>query len=554
MTDGTPSPEIKTPPIGRAMVMRSGLDTLTVLKRGADAVADAVKFTLGPVSCGVLIENRGAAPILARDGAAVARSITLDDRFEDMGGQFMREGILSAVQTARDGAGATAVIAQGIIEQGVLQIAAGANAMLLARGIVEATRVAIGEIDRQARGAPESDMLERVATTCGGDAGLGAEVAAMVARLGDESEIEIRPGPVAGIRSYYSFGMQLNRGWYSPRLATNATGDEAVLAEAVVFVTSGVIHGAELMAEIIANLAARERPFLIVADHIDEAALQVLVVNKLSGVIEALAIQAPGFGDNKLEILEDLALFTGGKVVHDLPLLLGAMIDDLPEHLGSATRILTRRRSSVITGGGGDPERVRRRIAEIRDRIAPARDDVERRILRGRLSHLDSGAGVIEFGAATEVERRELRRKLDATVEVTRAALRGGVVPGGGTTYLAASKVVERTKWTENDKAGALCVQRALLRPLEQIARNAGFSGSMVVAKTGSMDAGYGFDVRSGKYVDMAAAGIVDAAPVATTALRAAASLAGSLLTTDVAIHYAPSVWWPPPPERPRSD
>ena len=554
MTDGAPSPTIKTRPIGRAMVVRSGVEALSALKDGADAVASAVKVTLGPISGSVLIDSRGASPILARDGASVARSIAIEDRFENMGAQIMREGILATANTARDGAGVTAVIAQAIIEHGVLQIAAGADAMLLARGINEASRVALDEIDEQSRPAQHADMLACVATTCGGDAALGAEVAAMVARLGAEAGIEIRPGPVAGIRPYYSFGMQLNRGWYSPRLVTNPAGGEAVLEDALVFITSAAIQGAELMAEVIAGLASRGRPFLIIADHIDEAALQVLVVNKLQGAIEALAIQAPGFGDNKLEILEDITLFTGGKVVHDVPLLLRTMIADLPEHLGSAAHILARRRSSLIAGGGGDLERVGRRVTEIRDRIPQANDDVERRILRERLSHLGSGTGVIEFGAATKVERRELRRRLDATVEVTRAAMSGGVVPGGGTAYMAASNVLEATEWTENVKAGALCLQRALLRPLEQIAQNAGFSGSTVVNRVRSMDAGYGFDVRSGEYVDMTQAGIVDAASVAKAALRAAASLASALLTTDVAIHYAPAMWWPPAPERPRSD
>lgn len=552
MVDGPPS-SIITPPIGRAMVAQSGIDGLLSLKRGADAIVNAVRVTFGPISYYALIHNQGASPIVTRDGAFIARSIDVTNRFENMGAQIMREGILSTSDKYRDGATTTALLAQAIMENGVVQIAAGANAMHLAHGIRSASKTAIESIAQQTHADPEIKMLCQAAITCSGDPKIGTEVATMIARLGSEAGIEIQDGAI-GIQSHYRLGMQLNRGWYSPRLVTDQSGEQAVLEKALVLITSSTIHGAELMNSIITRLARLGQPFVIIADDIDEAALQTLVVNKMKGSIDALAIQAPGYGENRLEILEDIAIFTGGTVVHDMYLLLQETAGDLSSHLGSAGRLVSLRRSSAIAAGGGNPASVKERVLAIKQEIEDTINEEERNILRDRLSHLDSGVGVIEYGAATELEGREVRRKLNTTVEVTRATMKGGTVPGGGTAYINACKALANTQWSENEQDGAECLRKALQRPTEQIAENAGYSGPTVVSKLNAMKSGYGFNALNGQYEDMIERGVVDSSSVTMTALRAATSIAVSLLTTDVAIHYAPSVWWPSAPKRPDLD
>lgn len=530
------------------------MDALLPLKRGADYVANAVKLTLGPTTNTVLIDNVGELPISARDGTSIANLITSPNRLENIGSHIMRDGISTMSKNIRDGTSTAATLAQSIIEHGVAQIAAGTNAMILTRGIEAASRAVEREIRGFSQPVDTSDTLVSVATTCSENPALGERIAEMVAHLGPEANIGVRAEPVVGVHPFYSPGMQMNRGWYSPHLTTNEEGTEAILEDALVFITSSVIHGSETMGILLSKLASYERPFLIIADNIDETALQVMVVNKTNGAINALAIQAPSYGDHKLAILEDIAVFTGGKVVDDTTLALSSIGSELGDNLGLATRVVANRRESVITTGGGTEEQIKSRMDQISTELKSITNEEERAMLRQRWGTLGKGVGQIIFGAPTEPERKELSRTLKKTIQVTRAGLREGAVPGGGIAFLTAANALATTEWAEDEQAGALCLLSSLKRPTEQIAINSGHSGSTITSKIYDLDPGYGYDATTGKYVNMREVGIMDATSVSLHALRIACSIAVNLLKTNVAIHYAPSAKWPKAPERPVSD
>ncbi len=545
---------ITTRRLGRAKSIYHDMDALLPLKRGADYVADTIKLSLGPTTTTVLIDNVGELPISAQDGTSIANSIKAPNRLEDIGSHLMRDGISTMSKNIRDGTSTAATLAQSIIEHGVAQIATGTNAMILTRGIEAASRAVEREIRSFSQPADTSDTLISVATTCSENAALGERIAEMIAHLGPEANIGVRAEPVVGVHPFYSPGMQMNRGWYSPHLTTNEEGTEAILEDALVFITSSVIHGSETMGLLLSKLASYERPFLIIADDIDEAALKVLVVNKTNGAINAFAIQAPSYGDHKLAILEDIAVFTGGKVVNNVTMALSNIGSELGDNLGLATRVVANRRESVITTGGGSEEQIKSRMDHISTELESITDEEGRAMLRQRWGTLGKGVGQIIFGAPTEPERRELRRTLEKTIQVTRAGLREGVVAGGGIAFLTAANTLATTKWADDEQAGAICLTSSLKRPTEQIAINSGHAGSTIISQIYDLDPGYGYDAITGNYVNMKEAGIIDATSVTIHALRIACSIAVNLLKTNVAIHYAPSAKWPKAPERPVSN
>jgi chaperonin GroEL len=509
--------------------------------RGVDILADAVKVTLGPKGRNVVIEKSFGAPRITKDGVTVAKEIELADKFENMGAQMVREVASKTNDLAGDGTTTATVLAQSIVKEGAKAVAAGMNPMDLKRGVDMATAAAVADIQARARKVEASSEVAQVGTiSANGDRLIGEMIADAMQKVGNEGVITVEEAKTAETEVDIVEGMQFDRGYLSPYFITNAEKMIAELDDPYILIHEKKLSSLQAMLPILEAVVQSGKPLLIVAEDIEGEALATLVVNKLRGGLKVAAVKAPGFGDRRKAMLEDIAILTGGTAVsEDLGIKLENVTLDM---LGRAKRVRIEKENTTIIDGAGSKDDIEARVQQIKAQIEETTSDYDREKLQERLAKLAGGVAVIRVGGATEVEVKEKKDRVDDALNATRAAVEEGIVPGGGTALLRAKKAVEKLESDNPDiRAGIKIVLRALEAPIRQIAENSGVEGSIVVGKINENPSEtFGFNAQTEEYVDMLQAGIVDPAKVVRTALQDAASVAGLLITTEAMIAEAP--------------
>jgi chaperonin GroEL len=505
--------------------------------RGINTLANAVKVTLGPRGRNVILDKSFGAPRITKDGVTVAKEIVLSDPFENMGAQMVREVASRTHDEAGDGTTTATVLAQAIVTEGMKAVAAGMNPMDLRRGIDKAVESVIVGIRAMSRPVGDSDEIARVGTIyANGEAAIGRQIADAMARVGKEGVITVEENKGLETETEVVEGMQFDRGYLSPYFITNAQKMVAELEDCVILLCEKKLTTLAPMVPLLEAVIRADKQLLVVAEDVEGEALATLVVNKLGGALKVAAVKAPGFGDRRKAMMEDLAILTGADLISaDL----GTRLEDVKlDMLGRAKRVLMTRDDTTVIDGAGEKSAIASRIIQIRAQIEDATSDYDREKLQERLAKLAGGVAVIRVGGATEIEVRERKDRVDDALNATRAAVQEGVVPGGGAALLHAARGLDTVNGANRDElAGIRIIRRAIQAPLRQIVENAGQDGAVVVAKViedGST--GFGFDAQSGAYVDMIAAGIIDPAKVVRIALQDAASVAGLLITTEVMI------------------
>ncbi|GGK43556.1 chaperonin GroEL [Salinarimonas ramus] len=510
--------------------------------RGVDILADAVKVTLGPKGRNVVIEKSFGAPRITKDGVTVAKEIELSDKFENMGAQMVREVASKTNDLAGDGTTTATVLAQSIVKEGAKAVAAGMNPMDLKRGVDMATAAAVADIQARARKVESSGEVAQVGTiSANGDELIGHMIADAMQKVGNEGVITVEEAKTAETEVDIVEGMQFDRGYLSPYFITNAEKMIAELDDPYILIHEKKLSSLQAMLPILESVVQSGKPLLIVAEDIEGEALATLVVNKLRGGLKVAAVKAPGFGDRRKAMLEDIAILTGGTAVSED---LGIKLENVTlEMLGRAKRVRIEKENTTIIDGAGSKDDIEARVQQIKGQIEETSSDYDREKLQERLAKLAGGVAVIRVGGATEIEVKEKKDRVDDALNATRAAVEEGIVPGGGTALLRAKKAVEKLTSDNPDiRAGIKIVLRALEAPIRQIAENSGVEGSIVVGKItdNTSSETFGFNAQTEEYVDMLAAGIVDPAKVVRTALQDAASVAGLLITTEAMIAEAP--------------
>src|SRR5690349_2131237 len=516
-------------------------DARDKLLRGVDVLANAVKVTLGPKGRNVVIEKSFGAPRITKDGVTVAKEIELADKFENMGAQMVREVASKTTDTAGDGTTTATVLAQSIVREGAKAVAAGMNPMDLKRGIDLAVTAAIKDIAARSKKVANSSEIAQVGTiSANGDAFIGGEIAKAMQKVGNEGVITVEEAKSLETDVDIVEGMQFDRGYLSPYFITNAEKMVAELEDVYVLLHEKKLSALQAMLPVLEAVVQTGKPLLIVAEDIEGEALAPLVVNKLRGGLKVAAVKAPGFGDRRKAMLEDIAILTGGQLIaEDLGIKLETVT---PAMLGRAKKVVIEKEKTTIVGGAGKRKDIEARVAQIKAQIEETTSDYDREKLQERLAKLAGGVAVIKVGGATEVEVKEKKDRVEDALNATRAAVEEGIVPGGGVALLRAKKAVGRIRDDNPDvQAGINIVLKALESPIRQIAENAGVEGSIVVGKIlDESSETYGFDAQTEKYVDMIKAGIVDSAKVVRTALQDAGSVAGLLVTTEAMVAELP--------------
>jgi chaperonin GroEL len=509
--------------------------------RGVNTLANAVRVTLGPKGRNVVIEKSFGAPRSTKDGVSVAKEIELSDRFENLGAQLIREVASKTNDKAGDGTTTATVLAQAIVVEGLKSVAAGMNPMDLKRGVDKAVIKVVEEIKKTSKKVTTNDEIAQVgAISANGDQEVGAMIAKAMAKVGNEGVITVEEAKTLETELEVVEGMQFDRGYLSPYFITNADKMEAVLEDPLILLFEKKLSSLQALLPVLEAVVQSSRPLLIVAEDIEGEALATLVVNKLRGGLRVAAVKAPGFGDRRKAMLEDIAILTGGQLIsEDLGIKLENVTLDM---LGKAKKVTITKDDTTIVDGTGDKADIEARIAQIKTQIEDTTSDYDKEKLQERLAKLAGGVAVVRVGGSTEVEVKEKKDRVDDALNATRAAVEEGIVPGGGVCLLKASKVLDGLKGDNADQdAGIAIVRRALQAPIRQIVENAGVEGSIVVGKVlDNKSATYGFNAQTEEYVDMIAAGIIDPAKVVRTALQDAASVAGLMITTEAAIVEAP--------------
>ncbi|MEP9355359.1 chaperonin GroEL [Xanthobacter sp. KR7-65] len=516
-------------------------DAREKLLRGVDILANAVKVTLGPKGRNVVIEKSFGAPRITKDGVSVAKEIELEDRFENLGAQLVREVASKTNDKAGDGTTTATVLAQSIVKEGAKAVAAGMNPMDLKRGIDLAVAAAIADIQGRAKKVSSSAEVAQVGTiSANGDASIGEMIAGAMQRVGNEGVITVEEAKTAETELEVVEGMQFDRGYLSPYFITNAEKMIADLEEPYLLIFEKKLSGLQPILPVLEAVVQTGRPLVIVAEDVEGEALATLVVNKLRGGLKVAAVKAPGFGDRRKAMLEDIAILTGGTVISED---LGIKLESVTlAQLGRAKKVILEKEKTTIVDGVGEKADIEARVNQIKAQIEETSSDYDREKLQERLAKLAGGVAVIRVGGSTEVEVKEKKDRVDDALNATRAAVEEGIVPGGGVALLRAKKAVELVKSDNPDiTAGIKIVLRALEAPIRQIAENSGVEGSIVVGKVQeSNDPTFGFNAQTEEYVDMIATGIVDPAKVVRTALQDAASVAGLLVTTEALVAELP--------------
>ncbi|PYT01081.1 MAG: chaperonin GroEL [Acidobacteria bacterium] len=514
-----------------------GEESRAAILRGVNQLADAVKVTLGPKGRNVVIDKKFGSPTITKDGVTVAKEIELKDTLENMGAQMVREVASKTSDVAGDGTTTATVLAQAIFKEGVRTVAAGANPMALKRGIEKAVAEVVAEISKMAKPVT-GDAIAQVGTvSANGDKTIGTTIAEAMDKVGKDGVITVEESKTMDTLLEVVEGMQFDRGYLSPYFVTDPDRMEAALDEPLILINEKKISNMRDLLPILEQVAKMGRPLLIIAEDVEGEALATLVVNKLRGTLNVAAVKAPGFGDRRKAMLEDIATLTGGKVIsEDLGIKLESItVDDL----GKAKKVTIDKENTTIVEGAGTGEAIDGRVKQIRNQIEETSSDYDREKLQERLAKLVGGVAVIKVGAATETEMKEKKARVEDAMHATRAAVEEGIVAGGGVALVRAGRVLENFKTDEDDtdeQIGVNIVKRALEEPLRQIAGNAGMEGAVVVGKVREGDDSFGFNAATEKYEDLVAAGVIDPAKVTRTALQNAASIAGLMLTTEAMI------------------
>ncbi len=523
-----------------AKEVKFSADARERMLKGVDVLANAVKVTLGPKGRNVVLDKSFGAPRTTKDGVTVAKEIELEDKFENMGAQMVREVASKTNDIAGDGTTTATVLAQAIVREGAKAVAAGMNPMDLRRGVEMAVASAVADLEKRSKKVKSNEEVAQVGTiSANGEAGIGEMIADAMQRVGNEGVITVEEAKSLDSELDVVEGMQFDRGYLSPYFITNADKMVAELDDPFILLHEKKLSNLQAMLPILESVVQSGKPLLIIAEDVEGEALATLVVNKLRGGLKIAAVKAPGFGDRRKAMLEDIAILTGGQVISED---LGIKLENVSvEMLGTAKKVRISKDDTTIVDGAGKKNDIQGRVGQIRAQIEETTSDYDREKLQERLAKLAGGVAVIKVGGATEVEVKERKDRVDDALNATRAAVEEGIVPGGGAALLRAQKAIAKLDSENADiKAGIKIVHRALEAPIRQIAENSGVEGSIVVGKVLEKSGSFGFDAQNETYVDLVASGIIDPTKVVRTALQDAASVAGILITTEAMVADKP--------------
>ena len=532
-----------------AKIICYGEEARHALERGVNQLADTVKITMGPKGRNVVLGKKYGSPLITNDGVTIAREIELEDPFENMGAQLVKEVSTKTNDVDGDGTTTATLLAQAIVREGLKNLAAGANPMVMKKGIAKATEVAIEEIKKNSKPVSGTADIARVGAVSSGDDSIGKLIAEAMEKVSHDGVITVEESKTAETYSEVVEGMQLDRGYITPYMVTDTEKMEAVLDDALILLTDKKISSIQDLLPLLEQVVQSGKKLLIVAEDVEGDALSTLLVNKLRGTLNVCCIKAPGFGDRRKEMLEDIAILTGGTVVSsDMGMDLKQATMDM---LGQARQVKVQKETTIIVDGAGSSEAIKARVGQLRNQIENTTSEYDKEKLQERLAKLAGGVAIIRVGAATEAEMKEKKMRIEDALNATRAAVEEGIVAGGGTAYVNAVAAVDALVDTleGDEKTGARIIAKALTEPMKQIAANAGIDGSVVLEKVKSADkAGYGFDAYKEEYCDMISAGIVDPTKVTRSALENASSVSSILLTTESLVADKPE---PPAPAAP---
>jgi chaperonin GroEL len=521
-------------------------DARSALEAGVDAVANAVKVTLGPKGRYVVLDKKFGAPTITNDGVTIAREIEVEDVFENQGAQLVREVATATNDVAGDGTTTATVLAQAIVKQGLKNVAAGANPLALKRGIEKAVDDVVKNIASQSKEVSGKDQIARVATISAGDEEIGDVIADAIEKVGKDGVVNVEEGQTFGMDLEFTEGMQFDKGYISPYMVTDQDRMEGVLEDPYILIANQKIGSVRDILPVLEAVIQSGKPILIIAEDVEGESLATLVVNKLRGTFTGVAVKAPGFGDRRKRMLEDIAILTGGEVITEE---LGLKLENTQlSQLGRARRVVVTKDTTTIVDGAGDQAAIKGRINQIKAEIENTDSDFDREKLQERLAKLSGGVAVVKVGAATETEMKEKKHRVEDALQATRAALEEGIVPGGGVALLQASAAVNANgaangaspDGSDDERTGARIVLRALEEPLRQLAENAGLEGSVVVNDVRKAKKGQGLNAATNEIVDLVAEGIIDPAMVTRSALQNAASIAKNILTTEAIVAEVP--------------
>ena len=509
------------------------------LEAGVDAVANAVKVTLGPKGRYVVLDKKFGAPTITNDGVTIAREIEVEDVFENQGAQLVREVATATNDVAGDGTTTATVLAQAIVRQGLKNVAAGANPLALKRGIEKAVDQVVANIASQSKEVSGKDQIARVATISAGDDDIGDVIADAIEKVGKDGVVNVEEGQTFGMDLEFTEGMQFDKGYISPYMVTDQDRMEATLEDPYILIANQKIGSVRDVLPVLEAVIQSGKPLLIIAEDVEGESLATLVVNKLRGTFTGVAVKAPGFGDRRKRMLEDIAILTKAEVITEE---MGLKLENTQlSQLGRARRVVVAKDTTTIVDGAGDAQAIKGRINQIKAEIENTDSDFDREKLQERLAKLSGGVAVVKVGAATETEMKEKKHRVEDALQATRAALEEGIVPGGGVALLQASSAVKVDGIIDDDEnTGARIVLRALEEPLRQLAENAGLEGSVVVNDVRKAKKGQGLNAATNEIVDLVAAGVIDPAMVTRSALQNAASIAKNILTTEAIVAEVP--------------
>ncbi len=514
-------------------------DARRALERGVNIHADAVKVTLGPKGRYVVLDKKYGAPTITNDGVTIAREIEVEDPFENQGAQLVREVATATNDVAGDGTTTATVLAQAIVREGLKNVAAGANPMGLKRGIEQAVLAVVEDLKKQSTDVSGKEDIARVATISSREREIGDVIADAIEKVGKDGVVNVEEGQTFGLELEFTEGMQFDKGYLSPYMITDAERMEAVLDDPYILVANQKIGAVKDILPVLEQVIQAGRPLLIVAEDVEGESLATIVVNKLRGTFTAVAVKAPGFGDRRKRMLEDIAILTGAEVITEE---LGLKLENTKiTQLGKARRVVIDKDSTTIIDGAGDGEAIKGRIKQLKAEVENTDSDFDREKLQERLAKLAGGVAVVKVGAATETEMKEKKHRVEDALQATRAALEEGIVPGGGVALLNAVAAIKLDKMESGDeKTGAAIIARSLEEPLRQLAYNAGLEGSVVVNSVRTAAKGHGLNVDTGEVENLVKAGIIDPTMVTRSALQNAASIAKNILTTEAIVAEAP--------------
>jgi chaperonin GroEL len=513
-------------------------DARRALERGVNTLADAVKVTLGPKGRYVVLDKKFGAPTITNDGVTIAREIEVEDPFENQGAQLVREVATSTNDVAGDGTTTATVLAQAIVREGLKNVAAGANPMGLKRGIEKAVESVVAELKAHSKEVSGKEDIARVGTVVSREREIGDVIADAIEKVGKDGVVNVEEGQTFGLELEFTEGMQFDKGYLSPYMITDAERMEAVLEDPYILIANQKIGAVKDILPVLEQVIQAGRPLLIVAEDVEGESLATIVVNKLRGTFTAVAVKAPGFGDRRKRMLEDIAIVSGGEVITEE---MGLKLENTKlSQLGHARRVVVDKDTTTIIDGAGDTEAIKSRIKQLKSEIENTDSDFDREKLQERLAKLSGGVAVVKVGAATEVEIKEKKHRVEDALQATRAALEEGIGSGGGVALLNAASAINLDEFEGDERTGAQIILRALEEPLRQLASNAGLEGSVVVDKVRHSKPGEGLNVETGEIEDLVKNGIIDPTMVTRSALQNAASIAKNILTTEAVVAEMP--------------